>query len=128
MTQFGRLLALNLALMMLPACAGQVASIPAVTGTAPITSQTAIDEKAWYAAEALYNVPAQAYVAAVKADKMPASVRAIVKPKLQAMNRVRVAARTAYKLGDAATFSARVAELSRLRDDVITLIPKASLN
>lgn len=61
---------------------------------------TVADERALYVAETAYNVPAHAYVAANGTGKLPAGVKAAVKPLLQESYRLLKLAREAYCRGD----------------------------
>lgn len=65
-----------------------------------LTKGTLLDEKALFAAETAYNVPAHAYVTFDGTGKLPANVKAVAKPLLvQAYDALKLA-RTAYAAGD----------------------------
>ena len=100
-----------------------LAGVQLVTQSAPLAGNTVLDEKAWYAAEALYNVPAQAYLSANKNGLLSPAVKAKVKPILLSAYQVLKAARQAYKVGDAEGFGARVAELRALSNQAKALLP-----
>lgn len=91
--------------------------------TTPVCEGRVIDEKLWYAAEAAYNVPAQAYVEANSRALVSPALKAKVKPILQNMYEVLKTARLAYRACDAASLQAKVTALEKLRDQVMPLIP-----
>lgn len=97
-----------------------------VTSSTPVLAATNMDEKAMYAAEALYNVPAQAYVSANSNGLLSAPVKAKVKPLMVKAYDVLLTVRSAYKLGDAAGFSQRYGALKTLSSQVKALLPSAS--
>jgi hypothetical protein len=111
---------------MVSACA--TIPVGAVTGPAPILGATTLDEKALYGAEALYNVPAQAYVSAMNHGYITPALKVEIKPKLVAAYDVLLAVRAAYKVGDAAGFNERVSALGLLSADLQSLIPSAGRN
>ncbi len=98
--------------------------IPPVGGS--VANSTSLDEKALYAAEASYNVAATAYLEAVENGLITPAVKAQVKPMLVQAYEALKLVRTAYHAGNAANFSAQVAEVSRLTTAVRTLLPKAN--
>lgn len=61
---------------------------------------TVADERALHLAETAYNVPAHAYVTANDTGKLPAEVKAVVKPLLQESFRLLKLAREAYCMAD----------------------------
>ena len=85
---------------------------------------TAIDEKALYAAEALYNVPAQAYVVADTNGQLSPELKATLKPMLTDAYKVLVAARAAYTAGNATGFASQVEALKNLSAAIVKLVPK----
>lgn len=87
-----------------------------------VASFTVLDDKAVYAAEALYNVPAYAYVSANKNGTLPASVKAWAKPKLIQLYSMLKLARAAYKAGDVAGFNCQFAAMTNLSNEVKTYI------
>lgn len=90
----------------------------------PVCAGQKVDEQLWYAAEAAYNVPAQAYVAAYRRGLISAELKATLKPKLQTMNQVRLAAKAAYLACDAATLQQKLDALKALKAEVDPLIPR----
>lgn len=64
--------------------------------TTSVGESTKIDNQAMFAAEAAYNVPAQAYVAADANDKLSPAVKATVKPVLVDAYGYLLIARCAY--------------------------------
>jgi hypothetical protein len=94
------------------------------TSSAPLGDSVTFDEKGMYAVEALYNVPAQAYVTA-DSRNLPGwqSVKPTVRPLMIEARQVLLAVREAYKTGDERSFGTRVARLRSLRDKVMALIP-----
>lgn len=101
------------------------AQVETVANT-PVGDYTILDEKSWYYAESLYNVPAYAYFSAnehglfVGHDALKASVKA----KLQYLNKVRNAVYQAYKAGNAADFATKIQELKTLSEQVNDIIPR----
>lgn len=89
-----------------------------------VAASTALDEKAWYAAEATYNVAATAYLEAVEAGLVTPALKARVKPLLAQAYEALKGVRAAYHAGNAASFGAQVAEVTRLTTAVRTLLPK----
>jgi predicted small secreted protein len=112
-------------LVPLTACS-TVSGIPAAVelATTPICQGHTADEKMWYAAEAGYNIPAQAYVSANKHGLLTPSLKATLKPKLQELNRLRLAAKKAYEACDSASLKGKLDAITALRDLVLPLIPK----
>lgn len=117
-----------------PGCAALSAvtgAIPPVAGQAGggVASGTLLDEKALYAAETAYNVPATAYKTIDQAQKPPmaAAQWAAIKPTAKALlvdaKKYLDGARAAYALGDAATFGAQLDAAKALLATVKTLMP-----
>lgn len=122
------LAALALALT-LPGCSSLGTAshiVAAATSSQPLGDFTVLDDKAMYAAEALYNVPASAYRSADTRGLIPAHLKAVIKPKLQTMGRVLKTARSAYRIGDLTSFNARYRALLALKDEVTPLIPRVT--
>ena len=85
-----------------------------------VTSNTLVDEKLLFTAETAYNIPADAYVRAEATGKLPADIKATVRPLLiQAYEALKLA-RTAYKAGDGCS-------LKRYADLAVLLGSKAQL-
>jgi hypothetical protein len=82
-----------------------------------------MDEKAMYAAEAFYNVPAQAYVKANSNGQLSPSLKATLKPLLIKAKELLDGVRAAYRLGDASGFSAKYAALKDVAERAKALIP-----
>jgi hypothetical protein len=115
-----------LCLLATPACdtlrtASEAVSL--ATSPTPLGDRTVMDERAMYAAEALYNVPAQAYVTADTRGLLTPAVRAAVRPILIQARQALLAVREAYRVGDATTFGQRVAALRSLKDRAMSLLP-----
>lgn len=98
-------------------------AIAIATSSEPIGDRIVMDEKAAYAAEVLYNIPAQAYVSADTRGLITPALRATIRPKLIYMASLLDAVRSAYRVGDATSFAARYRELESLKRQVTPLIP-----
>lgn len=85
---------------------------------------TVFDEKSWYYAEALYNVPARAYLSANSRGLLHDPLKTSLKATLHTMNDVRQAVYQAYKTGNAVAFRNKIIELKQLSDQVRSLIPQ----
>lgn len=122
------LVALSVAAMPLGGCA----TIRTVDQAVALANQnvgdyTVLDEKSWYYAEALYNVPTQAYLSANSrfgTDPRWLPIKAVVKPKLQQLNGLRQAVYQAYKTGNTVAFKDKITQLKQLSDQVRNLIPQ----
>lgn len=88
----------------------------------PLTG-TVVDERALYAAEAAYNVPAHAYVSAEGTGRLPANVKAVVKSLLQEAYRLLRLAREAYCLGDFAGMRRLADSVKKSADDANKALP-----
>jgi hypothetical protein len=126
-----RMILFAAALLALPlgGCASmlETAGIPAAvaeTVNTPVCNRTVLDDKAQYAAEALYNVPAQAYVSAYKRGLVTPAVKAVVKPKLQTLYAYLKGARAAHAACDEATFLNYRHAMETIRNEVLPLIPQ----
>jgi uncharacterized protein YceK len=86
---------------------------------------TVADEKGWYYAEALYNVPASAYLSANSRGLLHDPLKSQLKGMLQDLNRYRQAAYQAYKTGNAVTFHEKLVQMKALSDQVRNLVPRA---
>lgn len=117
-------IALFAALALASASLGGCAAFQAPPAPAAAFQATAIDERALFAAEALYNVPAQAYVVADTNDQLSPELKARLRPLLQEAYRVLVAARAAYDAGNATGFESQVASLRSLTISIADLLPK----
>lgn len=112
--------ALALASLSLAGCA----TVGAPPTPAAALQATTVDEKALYAAEALYNLPAQAYVSADARGKLSPELKAKLKPMLADAYKVLLTARAAYATGNADTFASQVNGLKNLSAAIVSLIPK----
>lgn len=124
-----KLLFICLALAPICACstltaATEIAS--AATSSAPLGDRITMDERGMYAVDLLYVVPADAYRNANEHHLITPDLRARVRPILQQMRQVQLACRTAYRLGDATSWNARVADLQQLKAQVTALLPASN--
>jgi hypothetical protein len=103
--------------------AAGVPAFVAETATTPVCARTVRDNQAAYGAEALYNVPAAAYVSALKRGLVSDSVKAVVKPKLQLLYGYLRGARAAKAACDEATFLNYKHAMEVVKADVLPLIP-----
>lgn len=85
---------------------------------------TVLDEKSWYYAEALYNVPAQAYLSANSRGLIHDPLKGQLKASLQKLNQLRQAVYQAYQTGNATEFRDKIAQMKLLSDQVRALIPQ----
>lgn len=118
------LAALLVAAAPLAACGGLGSGIASVSS---VCANTSADEKAWYAAEALYNVPAQAYRVANEAYKSEPrwlSIKATVKPKLQTLNKYRLGAKSAYQACNLELLNQFAAAMKPISAEVSAAIPR----
>lgn len=114
------LFALALAAVSLGGCA----ALQAPPAPAAVLQGTTIDERAAYAAEALYNVPAQAYAVADGNGKLSPETKATLKPMLADAYKVLLAVRAARAAGNAEGFANQVEALKNLSAAITSLIPK----
>jgi hypothetical protein len=112
--------ALALASLSLGACAG----LQAPPGPAAALQATAVDDKALYAAEAVYNVAAEAYVAAEANGLLSPDTKAQAKAILANAYKVLTGARAAYAAGNASAFNSQLNQLTILKNAILQLIPK----
>lgn len=120
---------LALAMLSLGGCASiqpALAVVSAATSSAPLGDRITMDERGMYAVEALYNVPAQAYVTADQHHLVTPALRARVRPLLQRARAAVLACRTAYHVGDATSWGARVSDLQQLKAQVMSLLPASN--
>lgn len=94
------------------------------TSPTPIGDVTVLDDKAITLVQVAYNVPAFAYVSADERQLLPAPLKATVKPILQFMNKLRLAALEAHRVGDLTTFNQRYKALVAFKGTVLDLIPR----
>ena len=113
--------ALAAALLALPACS--TLKTASSLATTPLCERTLNDEKARWAAEALYNVPASAYRSANDRQLVPADLKAQIKPKLQQLGRYLVVVRNAHQACNTATLFQYKSAMEKLSAEVLELIP-----
>jgi hypothetical protein len=95
-----------------------------LTNPAPIGAATVVDDRAMFAVEAAYNVPAHAYVTADANGLLTPALKAQIKPlMLQAYDALELA-RAAYRAGNVAGFEAQAAAVRDLASLANALIPK----
>lgn len=87
---------------------------------------TIADEKGWYYAEALYDVPATAYLSVNSRGLIHDPLKSQLKGMLQDLNRYRVAVYNAYKAGNSVTFHEKLVAMKALSDEIRNLIPRTS--
>ncbi len=111
--------------LALAACSAPLAGTGSTGGgTAPTgAASTAIDDKAMYAAEALYNVPAQAYVVANANGKLTPALKLKLKPLLIDGYNALVLVRAAFVAGNATSFADAVSKLTAISAAINNLIP-----
>lgn len=94
-------------------------SNPVVASVCGAAQGTLIDEKVVYAAEVLYNIPAQAYVSADKNGKLSPELKATLKPLLVKMNSLR----KAIEAGQGAV-NCDFENMKQLQVQVLQLLPR----
>jgi len=122
---FPSLAAVLIGAMGMASCA-PVAPPGGLSGSSPppVTAQgTLADERALYALEAAYNVAAHAYVTADDRGQLSAELKARIRPALQSSYAALLAARAAYRAGDAATFAAQAGAVVEFANRARALIP-----
>lgn len=111
--------------MLLAACTPSVA--PVSNSTAPVEAApapaqgpnvAAIDAKAMYAAEALFNVPAAAYITLDGKGLIKPADKVYAKEQLSMAYNALLAARQAYARKNSAEFKFAVAALKGIADDL----------
>src|SRR4051794_25225519 len=86
-----RTLVIALSLPLSGFSANQVLPAMQVIGNVfPAAQQTLVDEKVVYAAELLYNIPAQAYVVLDMNEDIPPAIKPVAKAKLIELNKLRL--------------------------------------
>jgi hypothetical protein len=87
---------------------------------------TVLDEKSWYYAESLYDVPSAAYLSVNSRGLFVGheALKATLKADLQKLNALRQGVYQAYKTGNAAAFRDKITQLKALSDQVRNLIPQ----
>lgn len=125
-------------ILPLIACIGLLAGACATTSGPPIqvvgtstavpsgaTAISAAAQKALYAAEAAYNVPAQAYVTLNRAGRLSPALKAQTKPLLQQAYQGLKLARQAAAAGDTVGTMFQIGEVNRLATAATALLPKS---
>lgn len=116
--------------LLILAAAFALTACGATTGTltpgAPIvsTQPTLADERALFAAEAAYNVAANAYLSADSRGQLAPAVKVSAKAGLERAYAALVLARRARDVGEAATLVEQAALALRLATDVRNSIPR----
>lgn len=88
-----------------------------------LASGTLVDERALYAAETAYNVPANTYVTFDTAGKLPASVKAVARPALVKAYAALKLARSAYAAGDVCGLKAYAETATSFANNAKALLP-----
>lgn len=100
---------------------------PSASPTGPascgLAAGTLVDEKTLYGAETAYNVAAHAYVTADGTGKLPADLKARVKPMLVESYRVLGLARSAYRLGDVCDLNSYAASAKDIAERAKAFLP-----
>lgn len=91
----------------------------------PNAETMVLDEKALYAAEASYNVTANAYIAASEVGLMTPELKAKIKPVMVSAYKALTMARSAYLVANAKSFYEQIAAAKQLSEDARLLIPRA---
>jgi hypothetical protein len=97
-------------------------NVPVPSGATPISAAA---QKALYAAEAAYNVPAQAYVTLNRAGKLSPELKARAKPVLQQAIAGLKLARQAAAAGDTVGTMLQINEVNRLAAQAAAILPKS---
>lgn len=98
----------------------------AIVSNQPVASGevAVISAKAWYDANAFYNIPASAYKSANSRGLLSPALKVVVKPKLLYLFQLLKGAKAAKSVGDAVTFNEKLAAMRTLSSEVLALIPK----
>lgn len=119
------LFAIALAALPLSACATLHTAGQAVAlANQNVGDYTVLDERSWYYAEALYNVPASAYLSANSRGLLHDPLKAEIKSRLRGLNALRQAVYQAYKTSNAVAFREKLAQMKVLSDEVRNIIPQ----
>lgn len=94
-------------------------STPVIENVCTAAQGTLIDEKVVYAAEVIYNIPAQAYVSADKNGKLTPGLKATLKPLLIKLNILRKAISAAK-----GSVNCDFAQMKELQVQIIQLLPR----
>jgi len=90
-----------------------------------VANFTIADDKGWYYAEALYNVPTQAYLSANRRGLLHDPLKSQLKHSLQSLNVLRGDVYQAYKAGNSVSFREKIVQLKALSDQIRNQIPGA---
>ena len=117
-------LAIVCALSLTAAACATMPAAPPGSGPPPVTAaqNTLLDERALFAAEATYNVAAQAYLAADGRGQIPAPTKAAARSILIRSYEALRLARQAYQIGEADTFTAQIASAAALAAEARALV------
>lgn len=109
-----------LAAFSINACtANQVLESAPIIGNVCAAAQgTLVDEKVVFAAETIYNIPAQAYVSALNSGKITPELKAVLKPLLVKLNAYRNAVKAAK-----GTVNCDFNAMKSLQVQIIQLLP-----
>ncbi len=99
-------------------------AVGVATSPVPLGDFTILDDKAMFAAETVFNIPAQAYVSANSRGLIPAPLKATLKPLMVSAGELLKLCRSAYKVGDLKSFNERYRALLALKDQALKLMPK----
>lgn len=94
-------------------------ALPVVGNVCTAAQGTLIDEKVVYAAEVIYNIPAQAYKAANENGKLSPELKGRLKPLLIKMNDLRLTISAAK-----GTVNCDFAQMKELQVQVLQLLPR----
>lgn len=113
---------LFVACLALSACStNQLLQAAPIIGNVCTAAQgTLIDEKVVYAAEVIYNIPAQAYVSADKNGKLKPELKAKLKPLLIKLNGLRLAVSAAK-----GSVNCDFTQMKELQVQIIQLLPRS---
>lgn len=100
-----------------------VASASVLCPSGGYGARTEADERTLWAAEAAYNVPANAYITLNRAGRLSAATKASVKPKLQSAAAALLSARQLYCTANTSGFYAQVAAVYTLTNQAKALLP-----
>lgn len=109
------------AALMLSACSPNkvLENAPVIGSVCAAADGTLIDEKVVYAAEVLYNIPAQAYKAANENGQLTPAMKAALKPKLIKLNDLRLAVVAAK-----GSINCDFNSMKELQVEVLQLLPR----
>jgi hypothetical protein len=94
-------------------------SVPIVGNVCSAAEGTLVDEKVVYAAQVIYNIPAQAYVSADKNKKLTPAMKATLKPLLIKLDDLRNTVKAAK-----GTVNCDFEQMKALQVQIIQLLPR----